>query len=144
MRGAWVGATWSHSQAHFTRAILESVAYEYAYYLGILKEMLPELQLVQARVVGGGARSEIWNQIKADILNVPYQRLIGNEFGSWGAAMIAGAAVGVIHDLADHAERTALLSGTPCVPSESNHVIYMPMIEKYIQLERLLNQFFTS
>jgi len=144
MRGAWVGATWSHSQAHFTRAILESVAYEYAYYLGILKEMLPELQLVQARVVGGGARSEIWNQIKADILNVSYQRLIGNEFGSWGAAMIAGAAVGVIHDLADHAERTALLSGTPCVPSESNHVIYMPMIEKYIQLERLLNQFFTS
>jgi xylulokinase len=31
MRGAWVGASWSHTQAHFTRAILESVAYEYAY-----------------------------------------------------------------------------------------------------------------
>jgi xylulokinase len=43
MRGAWVGASWSHTQAHFTRAILESIAYEYAYYLKILKELLPRL-----------------------------------------------------------------------------------------------------
>ena len=96
MRGAWVGVSWSHSQAHFARAILESVAFEYAYYLKILKELLPELELVEARVVGGGARSGVWNQIKADILNVPYQRLKGNEFGAWGAAMIAGKAAGLI------------------------------------------------
>jgi len=144
MRGAWVGATWSHSQAHFARAILESIAYEYAYYLGILRDMVPELQLVEARVVGGGARSETWNQMKADVLNVPYQRLMGNEFGSWGAAMIAGTAAGLINDLADHAERTALLSGGPCVPSEANHQIYAPLIEKYILMEQMLNQFFTS
>ena len=104
MRGAWVGVSWSHSQAHFARAILESVAYEYAYYLKILMELLPELKLVEARVVGGGARSGVWNQIKADVLNVPYQRLKGNEFGAWGAAMIAGKAAGLINDLAAHAE----------------------------------------
>jgi xylulokinase len=144
MRGAWVGATWSHSQAHFTRAILESVAYEYAYYLGILREMLPELELVEARVVGGGARSRVWNQIKADVLNVPYQRLVGNEFGPWGAAMIAGKAAGVIGDLAEHAERTALRDGDPYVQSEANHAIYLPLIAKYIQMEQLLDQFFRS
>ena len=144
MRGAWVGTTWSHSQAHFARAILESVAYEYAYYLGILKEMLPDLQLVEARVVGGGARSETWNQIKADILKVPYQRLMGNEFGSWGAAMIAGKAAGLIDDLVQHAEQNALLKGSPCLPSEVVHASYEPLIKKYIQLEQLLNQFFTS
>jgi xylulokinase len=144
MRGAWVGATWSHTQAHFMRAILESVAFEYAYYLRILKEMLPELHLVQARVVGGGARSEAWSQIKADVLNVPYQRLVGNEFGSWGAAMIAGKAVGLIDNLAEHAEQTALLSGSPRMPSKSNHALYLPLIEKYILLEQALNQYFKS
>ena len=144
MRGAWVGATWSHTQAHFMRAILEGVAFEYAYYLGILRDMLPKLHLVQARVVGGGARSEVWNQIKADVLNVPYQRLAGNEFGSWGAAMIAGKAVGLIDDLAEHAERTALLSGSPSMPSKSNHALYLPLVEKYILLEQALNQYFTS
>jgi xylulokinase len=144
MRGAWVGVSWSHSQAHFSRAILESIAFEYAYYLKILKELLPELKLVEARVVGGGARSGVWNQIKADVLNVPYQRLKGNEFGSWGAAIIAGKAAGLINDLAAHAEETALVSGSPSLPSKINHEIYIPLIEKYIVLEQTLNHFFIS
>ena len=143
MRGAWVGVSWTHTQAHFARAILESIAYEYAYYLKILKELLPKLELVEARVVGGGARSEIWNQIKADILDVPYQRLQGNECGTWGAAMIAGKAVGLIDDLASHAEKTALVNGNPYYPSKENHKIYSPLIDKYIQLEQSLNDFFT-
>ncbi len=144
MRGAWVGVSWSHSQSHFARSILESVAYEYAYYLKTLKELLPKLELVQARVVGGGARSGTWNQIKADILNIPYQRLQGNEFGAWGVAMIAGKAAGLIPDLAVHAEQTAYLSGEPALPSKVNHEIYKPLIEKYIQLEQTLNHFFAS
>ena len=144
MRGAWVGVSWSHTQAHFTRAILESIAYEYAYYLKILKESLPELMLLVARVVGGGARSEIWNQIKADILNVPYQRLKGNEFGTWGVAMIAGKAAGLINDLASHAEHTAVLNGKPFEPSEENHRAYIPIIDRYIELEQTLNQFYIS
>ncbi len=36
MRGAWLGFSWGHSRAHFFRAVLESVAYEYAWYLSIL------------------------------------------------------------------------------------------------------------
>ncbi len=144
MRGAWVGVSWSHTQAHFARAILESIAFEYAYYLKILKDSLPDLVLTEARVVGGGARSETWNQIKADILNVPYQRLVGNEFGAWGAAMIAGKAAGLITDLASHAERTALVNGAPFYPVKGNHEAYIPLIEKYIRLEQTLNQFYTS
>jgi xylulokinase len=144
MRGAWVGMSWSHSQAHFARSILESVAYSYAYYLKILLELLPELKLVEARVVGGGARSGVWNQIKADVLNVPYQKLKGNEFGAWGAAMIAGKAAGLINDLAAHAEQTAFLDGKPSFPSKENHEIYKPLIEKYILLEGTLNQFFST
>jgi xylulokinase len=144
MRGAWVGVSWSHTQAHFARAILESIAFEYAYYLKILQESLPELVLLEARVVGGGARSAVWNQIKADILNVPYQRLQGNEFGAWGAAMIAGKAAGLITDLRTHAEQTALLNGNPFLPGKEIHALYLPLIEKYINLEQILNQFYRS
>ncbi len=144
MRGAWVGVSWSHTQAHFARAILESVAYEYAYYLKILRELLPELELVEARVVGGGARSEVWNQIKADVLDVPYQKLKGNEFGAWGAAMIAGKAAGLIGDLAAHAEQTAIRNGNPAFPSPEIHASYLPLIEKYIALQQTLNEFFAS
>ncbi len=45
--------------------------------------------------IGGGASSGVWNQIKADVLNTPYQRLQRAEFGIWGSAIIAGKAVGV-------------------------------------------------
>jgi len=94
--------------------------------------------LVEARVVGGGARSEIWNQIKADVLDVPYQRLMGNEFGAWGAAMIAGKAAGLITDLTSHAEQTALVNGKPFYPHKEKHTVYIPLIEKYIRLEQTL------
>lgn len=144
MRGAWVGASWSHTQAHFSRAILESVAYEYAYYLRILKELLPRFELTEARVVGGGARSPVWNRIKADILNVRYQRLKGNEFGTWGAAMIAGKAAGVIDDLALHAEQTAQRDGEAILPSAETHALYLPLIEKYIVLEEAMQHFFAG
>jgi xylulokinase len=100
MRGAWIGFSWGHTQAHFLRAILESVAFEYAYYLGILVEQLPELHLLETRAVGGGARSQAWNQVKADVLNVPYRRLSRSEFGTWGSALVAGKAVGLFDDLA--------------------------------------------
>ena len=45
MRGAWVGFSWGHTQAHFFRAVLESVAFEYAYYLRILRDLIPDLEL---------------------------------------------------------------------------------------------------
>ena len=142
MRGAWIGFSWSHSQDHFARAVLESVAFEYAYYLKILKQYIPDLQLVEARVVGGGARSNTWNQIKADVLNIPYQRLKGNEFGTWGAAMIAGKAAGLIENLAEHAENTAILNGKKQIPSNTNRGIYQPLVDKYIEMQNLLNGYF--
>lgn len=144
MRGAWVGVSWSHTQAHFIRAALESVAYEYAYYLGILRELLPTLKLVEARVVGGGARGNTWNQLKADVLGVPYLRLAGNEFGTWGAAMIAGKAAGLIDNLAGHASKTAFPYGVAAQPDLERHLAYQPLVERYIQMQSMLNHFFTQ
>jgi xylulokinase len=142
MRGAWIGVSWSHTQMHFFRAMLESVAFEYAYYLRILRELLPTQNLIQVRVVGGGARSQTWNQIKADVLGIPYQSLRGNEFGTWGAAMIAGKAAGVIPDLAEHAARTVFTEGPAAKPNNANHKIYEPLTAKYIEMQSMLGQFF--
>lgn len=142
MRGAWIGLSWSHTKANMIRAVLESVAFEYAYYLRILKSLLPQLSLIETRAMGGGARSSVWNQIKADILNVPYWRLKGNEFGTWGAAMIAGKSVGLIDDLASHADECAKREEPGFFPDRETHLSYQPLIDKYIQMEDLLENFF--
>ena len=85
----------------------------------ILREAVPDLALSEARVIGGGARSTIWNQIKADVMGVPYQRLARAEFGSWGSAMIAGKAAGIFDDLAEMALAHARPQG-PAIAARSS------------------------
>jgi xylulokinase len=138
MRGAWVGFSWGHTQAHFFRAILESVAYEYAFYLRILREAIPGLALTETRAIGGGARGALWNQIKADVLNVPYQRLQRAEFGSWGSAMIAGKAAGIFDDLAAVAAAHAQPAGAPLRPRPAEHAAYEPLVARYVALQEQL------
>jgi len=144
MRGAWLGFSWGHNQAHFARAVLESVAFEYAYYLSILRELIPDLEMFEARVIGGGARSSDWNQIKADVLGVPYQPLRGNEFGSWGSAMIAGKAAGIIDDLSTTAREMAVSEGKALQPDPNNNAVYQPLVEKYIHLQSVLRDTFVE
>jgi xylulokinase len=99
MRGAWIGLSRHHRREHLVRAVLEGVAYEYALYLSVLGELHDDLDLREVRVVGGGARSDVWNAIKAGVLGVPYVRLRRTEFSCWGAALVAGRAVGLFDDL---------------------------------------------
>jgi xylulokinase len=142
MRGAWLGFSWGHTQAHFLRAVLESVAYEYAYYLKVLVDQVPGLELWETRAIGGGARSSTWNQIKADVLGVPYQRLRRSEFGTWGSALVAGKAAGLFDDLAARATQTTLLDGDPLQPNPAHRATYNRLVEKYIKLEEVLSDYY--
>ncbi len=131
MRGAWAGFSWGHTRDHFARALLESVAFEYGYYLRILREHIADLSLVEARVIGGGARSHVWNQIKADVLGVPYQRLKRAEFATWGSALIAGYAVGLFDDLATAASATSERQGEAACPRPEITALYAPLAREY-------------
>lgn len=130
LRGLWTGFTWAHSRAHLYRAMLEAVAYEYAYYLNIEQELHPELRCREVRAIGGGAASALWNQIKSDVLDIPYARVSRAEVGTWGSAMIAGAAVGIFGDLGATARAHAGLSGR-VEPRPDQHRLYRPYVELY-------------
>jgi xylulokinase len=132
MRGAWIGFSWGHSRAHFFRSILESIGYEYAWYLRILRGLAPEIDFTGARVIGGGAKSEAWNQIKADILSVPYQPLARKECATWGAALIAGKAAGLIPDLVEAATTLAPVGGKVVRPDPSLRATYDSALEHYL------------
>ncbi len=58
--------------------------------------------------------------------------------------MIAGKAAGVIDDLAAHAAQTVFLEGTPAQPDPQRHRAYEPLVEKYIHMENMLEQFFSN
>jgi xylulokinase len=133
LRGLWLGFTWVHTRAHFYRAILEGVAYEYALYLGIERELLPELEFKEARVIGGGAVSPLWNQIKADVLGLPYLRLSREECATLGSAIVAGYAVGAFDDLREAAKRF-VQPVARVEPRPEMHQVYQPFVELYASL----------
>ncbi len=133
LRGLWWGFTWSHTKPHLYRAMLEAVAYEYALYLSIERSLLPDLEFKEARVIGGGAASKLWNQIKADVLGIPYVQLNREEFAVLGSAILAGYAVGVFTDLRETAHR--FVHPTSRVdPRPDYHQFYKPMAELYASL----------
>jgi xylulokinase len=138
MRGAWTGLTRHHRRPHMVRSVLEGVAYEYAHYLRILRELHPEIDLREVRVVGGGARSDTWNAIKASALDVPYVRLARGEFACWGAALVAGAAVGLYDDLGAAAARAAEVD-CRFQPDPAEHEVYARLSAVYSDLLEALD-----
>jgi len=98
-RGAFVGLTIRHTRADMIRAVLEGVALNLR---AILEAFRAQGAAVDAiRLIGGGARGRLWNQIMADVYGVPVHRLaILEEATSMGAALAGGVGVGLYPDFA--------------------------------------------
>lgn len=91
-RGAFVGLTLRHSQSHLTRAVMEGVTYS----LGDCLDLMAGLgvPIDEVRATGGGARSELWRQLQADVFGLPVHRVSIEEGPAFGAALLAGVAGG--------------------------------------------------
>lgn len=95
-RGAGVlfGLKLSSTRGEVLRAFLEGITYEMKLNLSILAES--GLALSELRAVGGGARSDTWMQIKADILGISLTRMQVIEATCMGAAMLVGQGIGML------------------------------------------------
>ena len=92
-RGAFVGLTPRHSRAHMTRAVLEGVAFALRDNQGLLQQAGLSAP-GELRISGGGARSVLWRQILASVLQVPLTSVQTGEGAALGAALLAGTAAG--------------------------------------------------
>lgn len=101
VRGSWLGLTWRHTRGHLYRSIMEGIGYEYRLYLDIIRHSIPELETKQILAVGGGAKSYLMRQIKADILGIPLTTISRADTGVMGTGIIAGYAVGLFDSLED-------------------------------------------
>jgi xylulokinase len=128
--GAWVGMTWRHRREHLYRALLESVAYEYACYLEAARRVDPSYVVTEVRVIGGGAVSRLWTQIKANVLGAPYVLMAESSYTCWGAALAAGVGVGVLNDLAG-ASRAAVRVREVVEPDPVATERYRGLLEVY-------------
>lgn len=101
-RGCFIGLSMVHGKDHMIRSVLEGVAFN----MKIIAEAIREqgVEPEQVRIIGGGAKSGVWRQIFADILETPIERLnFIEEATSIGAAIAGGVGTGMFKDLREGA-----------------------------------------
>jgi xylulokinase len=118
-RGGWIGLTIRHERAHLTRAVLEGVAYG-------LKDIFTLIQAAglgaidQVRISGGGAKSQLWKQILADVLGVELVTVNTSEGAAFGAALLAGVGAEFFEDTLQAAESMIQLTGSTAPSSATS------------------------
>lgn len=101
-RGSFLGLSLAHSRAHLTRAILEASAFALRDIIEGIRSAGLAVQRITA--VGGGARSPLWRQIKADVTGLPARVPRDVETTATGAAILAVLAAGLGTDVSEVVE----------------------------------------
>jgi xylulokinase len=122
----WLGLYGSSGAACLWRSMLESIAFEYYSWV----QMLKEEGIQPKRIVGqgGGSKSALWNQIKADVLDAEYVTLAKSEQAVLGNALLAAFAVGDVTDLRAAAHRWVAYRDS-YKPDPRRHELYMKIYE---------------
>ncbi len=120
-RGVFFGLSLATRKAALIRAILEGTAFALRHNVEVARRA--GVQLSEIRSVGGGSRSALWNQIKADVVGVPVllpQTSVGAPFGD---AVLVGMGLGMYPDV-NQALREMVTVQSRYEPDEKNGQYY--------------------
>ncbi len=127
-KGAILGLTAGTSLPEIYRACMEGVAYEMRLNYDALADS--GVHFTKLHATGGGAKSRMWMQMKADILNLPITALKTSDAGTVGSAMLTGVATGVFRNL-EEAAAVMVQQRESYYPDPRRHEQYMQVYERY-------------
>ena len=132
--GVLFGLTFAHQEREVIRAVMEAIAFEERTALDIFQNMgcRPE----QIRALGGGSRSGLWNQIKADVTGIRVIALNIPDVASVGAMALAAAAVGMAPNPSAAVERISKV--------QNEYVADPAKTEKYREIFGLYTDLYAS
>jgi len=130
-RGVFCGLSLQHERRHIARAVLESVGFA-------LRHVADEVvgagaRIDEVKVCGGQARSEVWNQIKADVLGLPVAVPRVREAALLGAAVLAGVGSGTLPDITTGSNQMAKTEKV-LTPDSGRTAVYSDLYEVYRRL----------
>jgi xylulokinase len=138
-RGCFYGLTPSHGAGHLARAALEGNAFG-------LRDVTDRLRAMgvatdRVRVLGGGAKSRLWAQIRADVTGLPVERSAVSDSSAVGAAILAAVAAGQVRDVAAGAAAAGALADV-IEPHTAMRGVYDEMHGRYRLLFESLKPMF--
>ena len=137
-KGGFFGLDLSVTAEECVKGILDSLAYELKFSIDQMEDTgVPILD--ELRVVGGGARSAKWLQIRSDVLNKRLITLQVREGACLGAALLAGVAAGVYESL-EEAVQQVVRTAFVYEPDPERHVQYLAKYEVFKDLYPALSE----
>jgi xylulokinase len=131
-RGVYAGLSLNHGRGHLFRALLEGCTFA-------LRDIVDRLDAMglagdEIRVVGGGARSRLWLQMKADVTGRPVRVLATDEAAALGAAMLAAVGARTFRDLDQAVDGLTILEPAAFEPDPVTRAAYDDAYGRYRRL----------
>jgi xylulokinase len=140
-KGVFYGITLRHGKPYFARAIMEAIAYIVRRNIEVIEGL--NIPVKEIRVLGGGSRSAVWNQIKADITGRTVITMQNEEAACLGAALIAGVGTGIFANLESAVENMVNVKDR-FEPDPNTKAVYEDMYGKYVDLYDSLTGMFAE
>jgi len=122
-KGLLFGLSLGHTRSSILRALLEGLALEINQNLRIIEDLIAGID--EIRVSGGVTRSELFNQIQADVYGKPVLRQVSEQASALGAMIVAATAVGLYPDIAAAVRRVIAFDDcSRWTPNPENHEMY--------------------
>jgi gluconokinase len=139
-RGAYIGLARDHHRGHLVRAALEGVCQQLRLVLQAMRAAGNDVR--EIRATGGFARSSLWRQMLADVLDMPIWFPAGHEGSSFGAALLGMEALGMVPSIDVSADLVQL--SDPVMPNPAAAATYTCLQPVFAQLYDALVPTFTS
>jgi xylulokinase len=131
VRGGFHNMSLHHTRAHLIRAVLEGVAYNSRWLLGYV-EKFAKRPFTHINFIGGGAKSAVWSQIHADVLNRPIHQMADPiQANARGAAILAAVGMGytTFNEAAENAQVAHVYE-----PNPTNRAIYDELFHAFLTI----------
>ena len=130
-RGGWIGLTARTTRPMLIRSLLEGVTFGMRDALDIIRSM--GCAVSQVRASGGGARSEFWRQLQADVYNAPLVLTNASEGPAYGVALLAGVGTGVWKSV-EEACKASIKQTKKIAPNKKSAAVYEKQFRTYDKL----------
>lgn len=130
-RGCFIGLTLSHTRGHLVRSIMEGVTYSLNDSLAIMREL--NIPIEDVRASGGGAKSDLWRQMQADVFNEHVSLLTAEHGAAYGAALLAAVGAGTFISIEEACDATVTMRHKT-KPNANNALFYKRAFPIYQQL----------
>ena len=103
-RGCFIGLTGAHDRGHMARSVMEGVAYSLRESLAIIRSL--DIPVKEIRLSGGGAKSDLWKQILADVFGQPTCTINAEQGPAFGVALLAAVGDGAFKNIEEACKST--------------------------------------